>query len=236
MAPPTRSRTADRLVGAVLGALGVLVLLVVAAVVAFLALSGRADGPASEAPLPAPVPAPPAAAPPPADLAADETWLGDVTLDAGQLVTAESDLRDVQAVGSDVRTGPGGTRVGSLAVDATVPFAVVAEQLGPGTTLEPADDGEATVRRRVLVLGREVEVAATGTVEAVGGRLVVEPRTIDVGGTTFLSEALGTAARELVVIEQEVEGLPEGLVLREVTVTDGGFRARLDGRDVLVAP
>jgi hypothetical protein len=131
-------------------------------------------------------------------------------MDAGRLVTPESDLRDVRAVGSDLRTGPDGTRVGSLAVDATVPFSVVAEQLGPGTTVEPAADGQASVRRRVSVLGREVELVATGTVEAVGGRLVVRPRTIDVGGPAFVAEAIAAAARELVVIEQDVDGLPEG--------------------------
>jgi hypothetical protein len=100
--------------------------------------------------------------------------------------------------------------------------------------VEPAEDGQASVRRRVSVLGREVELVATGTVEAVGGRLVVQPRTIDVGGPAFLAEAIGAAAREFVVIEQDVAGLPEGLVLRQVTVTDSGFRARLDGQDVLV--
>ncbi len=117
-----------------------------------------------------------------------------------------------------------------------MPFDVVAQQLGPDTTVEPADDGQATVRRRLQVAGREIEIVATGTVEAVRGRLVVEPRTIDVGGGRFLAEAIGAAARELLVIEQDVEGLPDGLVLREVTVTDDGFRARLDGQDVLVGP
>jgi hypothetical protein len=39
-----------------------------------------------------------------------------------------------------------------------------------------------------------------------------------------------------VTIEQTVEGLPEGLVLRDVAVQDDGFRARLDGVDVRLAP
>jgi len=227
------SRTTDRLVGALLGSLGTVVLLVVAVAAGFLALTDAA-GPGT-GPRPAAAPATGRAAPP-GDLAGDETWLGDVVLDAGRLVTAESDLRDVRAVGSDVRTGPAGTRVGSLAVDATVPFALVAARLGPGTTLEPAEAGQATVRRRVEVLGRELDLVATGTVEAVDGRLVVQPRTVDVGGPGFLSDAIGRAARELVVVEQDVAGLPEGLVLREVTVTDEGFRAGLDGEDVLVGP
>ena len=38
--------------------------------------------------------------------------------------------------------------------------------------------------------------------------------------------------RELVTIRQPVEGVPDGLVLQEVTVQDDGFRARLSGTDV----
>ncbi len=229
------SRTRDRLAGAVVGALLTLLLLAVAAGAAFLAVS-RPSGAAGPA---APAPSPSGSgeeAPAPEDLAAGETWLGDLVLDAGTLRTPETDLRDVHAVGTDVLTGPGGTRAGRLDVEATVPFPVVAAQIGPGSTVEAADDGQASVRRTVEVLGRELEVVATGTVEVVGGRLVVEPRSVDVGGPAFLADAVGTVVRGLVTIEQDVDGLPEGLVLREVTVGPDGFRARLDGEDVLVAP
>ena len=117
-----------------------------------------------------------------------------------------------------------------------MPFDVVARQIGPGTTVAAAGDGQASVRRTVEVLGRELDVVATGTVEVVGGRLVVNPRSIDVGGPAFVADAVAAVARELVVIEQDVEGLPAGLLLRQVTVTDAGFRARLDGEDVEIAP
>jgi len=232
----TSTRTRDRLVGAVMGGLLVLVLLVVLAVGAFLWLSEPGSASADPPPVPVPVPTATGDATPPDDLAAGETWLGDVALDAGSLLTTDADLRDVSAVGSNVLTGAGGIRVGRLAVDATVPFDVVAQQIGPGTTVGPAPGGQASVRRTVEILDRELDVVATGTVEVVGGRLVVEPRSIDVGGPAFLADAIAAAARELVVIEQDVDGLPEGLVLRQVTVTDGGFRARLDGEDVLIAP
>ena len=231
------TRTRDRLVGALVGAVLVVVLLVAAAAVAFVRLSHPVDA-ATADPAPPPLESPlePGRATPPADLAPGETWLGDVVLDAATLLTTEADLRDVSAVGSDVRTGDDGIRAGRLAVDATVPFDVVAQQIGPGTTVAAAGDGQASVRRTVEVLGRELDVVATGTVEVVGGRLVVNPRSIDVGGPAFVADAVAAVARELVVIEQDVEGLPEGLVLRQVTVTDAGFRARLDGEDVLIAP
>ncbi|MFC3688636.1 LmeA family phospholipid-binding protein [Aquipuribacter hungaricus] len=226
----TSQRARDRWAGAALGALAVLGLLVAVVVVAVLALTDPAP---SAAP---PSPASPRPAEAPGTLAEGQTWLGDVALDAGSLLTPDADLRDVQAEGTDVLTGADGIRAGSLDVEATVPFEVVAAQIGPGTTITAAEDGQATVTRDVRALGRALEVQATGTVEVVRGRLVVEPRSVDVEGLSFLSSTLAAAARELVTIEQDVEGLPPGLVLREVTVTDDGFRARLDGEDVLVAP
>ncbi len=221
----------DGLVGAAV-AVGVLL---VAALVLLWSVSdpaGEGAAVASPAPTSAVDPSTPS---PPTDLADDETWLGDLTLDAGTVVTAGSLLRDVRAVGGDVRTGPDGLVARELAVDATVPFDVVGAQLGEGTTVTAAGGSEATVRRTVELLGRSVDVVATGTVEVVDGRLVVEPRSIDVGGPGFLSDALGSLVRRFVTIEQPVEGLPEGLVLRDVAVQDDGFRARLDGVDVRLA-
>ena len=66
------------------------------------------------------------------------------------------------------------------------------------------------------------------------GTLVVEPRSIDIGGPSFLSGAIAAVVRRLVTIEHDIEGLPEGLVLQEVTVEDDGFRARLEGEDVRI--
>lgn len=235
----TRQRTKDRWIGAAITVL-VLLVLFVAAVVAFLwSTSEPADDDAA-----APVEEPsteavdaPGAVEPPTDLAVGETWLGDLVLDAATVVTPESVLRDVRAVGQDVRTGPDGVVAGSLAVDATVPFDVVAQQLGEGNTVRAAEEEQqATIVRTVEVAGRELEVVATGTVEVESGLLVVEPRSIDVGGPAFLSRAIAASARELVTIEQEIEGVPEGLVLQDVTVEDDGFRARLTGEDVRLAP
>lgn len=232
-----RSRRArDRLVGAAI-ALGAVLLLAVVAVVAFAWwVSDPVDG---SAPSPRPTldgtdagPGGADAAQPPSDLAPGETWLGDLVLDAGTVLTTDATLRDVEAVGQDVRSGPGGTVVGRLAVEATIPFEVVAVEIGGGSTVGPATDGQASVTRDVEVGGRSFTVVATGTVEVVGGLIVVEPQAVDIGGPAFLAEAVAAVARELVTIEQEVEGLPEGLVLREVVVGEDGFRASLDGEDV----
>jgi hypothetical protein len=183
----------------------------------------------------APVPPPPAEAGqprPPADLAGDESWLADVVLDAGEVVTPDSQLRDVRAVARDVRSGPGGARAGSLSVDATVPFEAVARELGGEGVVVRRAGRRAQVVRTVVVAGRQLRVVATGDVTVDAGRLVVEPRSIDVGGPPVLSRRLADVARRLVSIEQDIEGLPQGLVLQRVTVQDDGFRAYLEGRNV----
>lgn len=68
------------------------------------------------------------------------------------------------------------------------------------------------------------------------GVALLEPRPIDIGGPTFLADAIATVVRGLVTIEHEIDGLPEGLVLRDVSVQDDGFRASLEGTDVRLVP
>ncbi|WP_225752827.1 LmeA family phospholipid-binding protein [Actinotalea sp. Marseille-Q4924] len=235
-----RRRLLDGLVGA---AVTVLVLVLVG-VVGFVVLSepaGRAD-----APSPRPTaggghggePGEPAGEDPaaPTDLAEGEVWMGDVTLEAGSLATADGLLRDVRADGVDVRTGPAGLTAASMVLDATVPFELVAEQVGEGVVVGAGPRGEATVARSAELLGRRLSVSARGTVEVVEGRLVIEPTSIDVGGGSFLSGVLAALVREAVTIEHTIQGVPEGMVLDDVEVQDDGFRARLVGVDVSLAP
>ncbi|TYD00153.1 DUF2993 domain-containing protein [Arthrobacter echini] len=218
-----------------IGAAGLLIVLVVALAVVWFMISEPAgrSGPGAR---PSPSGEGPVAAGPPEELREDDVWLADVVLEAGTAVSGGTTLRDIDAVGRDVVTGPGGLIAGGLELDATVPFDVVAEELGGGAIVRPGDGGEAEVVRTVEVLGREVRVVASGTVEVVTGRLVVEPRSIDIGGPGFLSDALAAVARRAVTIEHDVEGLPEGLVLQDVGVRDDGFRATFRGEDVVLAP
>ncbi|PPB48761.1 hypothetical protein C4K88_13680 [Arthrobacter pityocampae] len=219
-----------------IGALGMLVILGVAAGALWWTASspagaGADSGPPTQADSSAQSPAGP-----PAGLAEDEVWLADLALDAGTVVTAGSTLRDVRAVGQGVVTGPDGLGADRLTVDATVPFDVVAAELGGGAVVRPADDGQVTVVRTVEALGRELPVTATGTVDVENGRLVMEPRSIDLGGPGFLSDGIAAVVRRFVTIEHEIEGLPEGLELRDVAVQGDGFRAALTGEDVVLGP
>ncbi len=220
-----------------IGAAGMVIVLGLAVAIAWWVVSSPVRGVAA-APAPSPTTGaePTLGAEPPADLRGDEVWLADLALDAGTVAIAGSLLHDVRAEGQGVVTGPGGMVAERLAVDATVPFDVVAGELGDGTVVRAADGGQVLVVRTVQVLGRGLDVNATGTVRVDAGRLVVEPRSIDIGGPGFLSDALGAAVRSLVTIEHSIEGLPEGLVLQDVAVQGDGFRARLSGANVKLVP
>lgn len=213
----------------------VLVLVLVAGVFLW-SISDPAGGGAATAPAPGPAATPSGgdAGEPPSDLGPAEMWLDDLVLDAGTVVLPGSTLRDVTAAAQGVRTGPDGLVAAAMVVDATVPFEVVAAQIGDDTVVRSDGSGEVVVERTAEVGGRGFDVVATGSVEVVAGRLVVEPTTIDLGGPAFLAGLVGSVVRQLVTIEHEVEGLPEGLVLQDVVVRDDGFRANLRGEDVRI--
>jgi hypothetical protein len=241
---PTPVVPRRRLLDGLVGAAVMLLVLVLLGVLVFLALSepaGRADAPA---------PRPTAGGPPPSgggspggagveaptDLAAGEVWMGDVALESGTLATVDGVLQDVDARGVGVRTGPAGMTAASMVLDATVPFALVAEQIGEGVVVGAGPRGEATVARSAVLLGRRMDVSARGTVEVVEGRLVIEPTSIDVGGPSLLSGILAALVREAVTIEHTIDGIPEGMVLDDIAVQEDGFRARLVGEDVRLGP
>ena len=176
----------------------------------------------------------PTVAPRPADLAADETWLGAVDLRSQDVVSAKGDLVDVVATGSGVRFSQEGLRAQQLDIDATIPFATVAEQVGQDVTVYDAGNGKTGLERQVTILGRDITLNATGTVTAEDGQLLIEPETIDLGGPSFLDSAASALARGLATIRQDVAGVPEGMSLDAVTVTPEGFDAELSGTDVVV--
>ena len=171
---------------------------------------------------------------PPADLTTDETWLGTVDLRGSDVVSADATLTDVVATGSGVRFSESGLRAERLDLDATLPFATVATQIGDGARLYDAGGGLAGIERAVTILGRDLTVRAEGTVVADGGQLLIEPRTVDLGGPDFLDSALSSLARSLVTIRQPVPGVPDGLGLTDVAVTPAGFDASLSGTDVTI--
>jgi len=170
----------------------------------------------------------------PTDLGEDETWLGSVDLRSEDVVSAKGDLVDVVATGSGVRFSDAGLLAQSLDIDATIPFTTVATQVGADVTVYDAGNGKTGVERTVTILGRELNLKATGTVSADGGQLLIEPETVDLGGPSFLDSAASALARSLATIRQDVPGVPEGMSLTAVEVTPEGFDAQLTGTDVVV--
>ena len=233
-----RQRLKDGLVGAGVAALVMVLVLVTAAL---LVTRPASDEPVTRRPgggPPAPTPGGGAPGTPPDDLEDGDLWLTGLSMDAGTLATPDGVLHDVVVTGQDVRTGPSGLVAGTMTVEATVPFDLVAGQIGADVTVGPVagEPDQAAVHRSFEELGRVLDVEARGTVLVESGLLVIEPRTVDVGGPQFLAELFGAVARELVTIEHEIEGIPEGLVLLDVTVQDDGFRAVLAGTDVRIEP
>lgn len=216
----------------VLGAVTMLVALLVAA----LALVWSVGSPGSGADVAAPTAAPTTRPTAPADLGKGETWLGDVRLTSSQVVTGDGGLTDVTAIGSGVTLTGDGLRASRLDIDASLPFATAASQIGGGVTLFAAEDGLAGLRRQVSVLGQDVEVRATGAVRAQGGQLVIEPQTIDLDGPDWLDSAASSIVRRLVTIRHTIEGVPQGMALTSVSVQANGFRAHLRGAEVTVSP
>jgi len=209
--------------------------MLVALVVALLALIWSVGSPGSGADVDVPSASAFPRASAPTDLARGETWLGEVRLTSSQVVTGDGGLEDVTAIGSGVTLSGDGLRAQRLDIDASLPFATAATQIGGGVTLFAADDGLAGLRRRVSVLGRDVEVRATGSVRAHGGQLVIEPQTIDLDGPDRLDTAASSIVRELVTIRHTIEGVPEGMALTSVSVQPNGFRAHLRGADVTIS-
>lgn len=214
----------------VLGAVTMLAALVVAALALVWTVGSPGSGPEVATPTASATGRPT----PPADLGRGETWLGDVRLTSAQVSTTDGGLDDVTAMGSGVTLTADGLRATRLDIDASIPFATAAAQIGDGVTLEAADGGLAALKRRVSVLGQNVEVRATGRVSADGGQLVMEPETIDLDGPDWLDSAASAIVRRLVTIRHTVEGVPEGMALTAVSVQDNGFRAHLRGSDVTI--
>ena len=105
----------------------------------------------------------------PTDLKDDETWLGAVDLRSQDVISAKGDLVDVVATGSGVRFSQAGLKAQRLDIDATIPFATVAKQVGADVTVYDAGNGKTGVERTVTILGRDLTLKATGTVTADGG-------------------------------------------------------------------
>ncbi|XVX21187.1 LmeA family phospholipid-binding protein [Actinomycetota bacterium] len=167
-----------------------------------------------------------------------------VLLGAGVVFWAVSSPAGAPAAPAPSATSGGELRAQRLDVDAVLPYAEVAAQMGPETTLSSAGPDRIAVHRRVEVLGREVTVRAEGAVRAQDGLVVMEPDEVGVADADGLPLPpavtrlvtvrlpLPPAVTRLVTVRQPVPGLPDGLTLTRVTADDTGIHAHLEGTDL----
>lgn len=161
--------------------------------------------------------------------------MGDIDMSSTIVVLPDVSLLDAEVRGSGARSRPNGIVVDRLELEGTVPFADVASQLGGDSRVTSAPDGQAEIARTVEVVGRQISVVAVGNVSVRDGLLVVEPTSVDLGGSEAVSKSTAFIIRQLVTIEQPIEGLPPNLILRDVRVEKDGFRAELSGENVVLA-
>lgn len=226
-----------RLLDAALGALAMLLVLLLAGWILWSSVSspvGESSRTPSTSSANDPSRVPQGELAPPADLPEDQLWLGNVSLSSRSLIAAATPLHDVQGQGRNIISGADGIQAEWVRLTGTVPFDVVATEMGPDTTLERVGSSEVRVLRTIELLGRNIDAVATGTVDVVDGRLVMEPTNVSIVGAGFLDSVLTNLAQRYVNIEHEIEGLPEGLELQHVSIVQGGFRATLEGTDVLL--
>lgn len=201
-------------------------------VLAVLALLVAISTPSTGAPEEATAPTTPGTAVP-TTAAEGETRLADVELTSSDVVTSDGPLRDVRAVGSGVALSQEGLSADRLEIVATLPFETAAAQIGDGVELFAV--GELTgLRRSIEILGRTLDIEATGRVSAQDGRLVIEPETVDLGSAEWIDQIASAAVRSLVTIRHTVTGIPEGMLLETVQVEPDGFRVDLTGSDVRI--
>lgn len=219
----------------VLGAVSMLVALMLALFALLYSVGSPGSGQAVDAPAATASASPSHSADDGHDHGSEGTTLTSVRLTSDEVLSPDGELTDVSAIGSGVTLTDEGLRAERLDIDATLPFATAAGQIGAGVTLSAAPEGRAALRRTVNVLGREINVRATGQVRAVDGQLAITPDTIDLDGPDWLDSAGSAVVRRLVTIRHTVQGVPEGMALTAVSVQADGFHAHLRGSDVTLS-
>ena len=149
--------------------------------------------------------------------------------------TADVSLQGVQVALSDVLAGSV-QQVPVERVDgtATLSYALLAEQLGPGTTLGRDGDG-LQVDTTVEVAGQTVPLTATGTVRLDGDTLLVDVEDASTAGV----DAPGAFVDQLsdaLDLRYEFPDLPFGLQVTGVTPADDGVRVRVGATDTVLGP
>jgi hypothetical protein len=146
---------------------------------------------------------------------------------------ADVSLRGVQVALSDVLSGSV-QEVPVEGVDGTVtlPYALLADEVGPGTTVTRDGDG-LWVQRTVEVAGVSLPLTAMATVSLDGDTLVFDVGDVSGAGVDvppLLVEQVGDALD----VQYRIPPLPFGLQVTGVEPADDGMRLRVEAVDTVL--
>jgi hypothetical protein len=147
--------------------------------------------------------------------------------------SADVSLRGVEVALSDVLSGSV-QQVPVERVDgtATLSYALLAEQLGPGTTVT-RDGDRLRVQRTVEVGGVSVPLTATGTVSLDGDTLVVDVDDAS-GAGVDVPDVLVDQVSDALDVRYRIPQLPFGLQVTGVAPADDGVRVRVEATDTVL--
>ena len=165
----------------------------------------------------------------------DDVRIGLTGADLGQPEGTRADvsLRGVQVALSDVLSGSV-QQVPVERVDgtATLAYALLAAELGPGTTVTRNGDG-LRVQRTVEVAGVSVPLTATGTVSLDGDTLVVDVEDAS-GAGVDVPDLLVDQVDDALDLRYPIPQLPFGLQVTGVAPADDGVRVHVEATDTVL--
>jgi len=165
----------------------------------------------------------------------DDVRIGLTGADLGQPQGTRADvsLRGVQVALSDVLSGSV-QQVPVERVDgtATLAYALLAAELGPGTTVTRNGDG-LRVQRTVEVAGVSVPLTATGTVSLDGDTLVVDVEDAS-GAGVDVPDLLVDQVDDALDLRYPIPQLPFGLQVTGVAPADDGVRVHVEATDTVL--
>jgi hypothetical protein len=165
----------------------------------------------------------------------DDVRIGLTGADLGQPEGTRADvsLRGVQVALSDVLSGSV-QQVPVERVDgtATLAYALLAAELGPGTTVTRNGDG-LRVQRTVEVAGVSVPLTATGTVSLDGDTLVVDVEDAS-GAGVDVPDLLVDQVDDALDLRYRIPQLPFGLQVTGVAPADEGVRVQVEATDTVL--
>ena len=162
----------------------------------------------------------------------------EVRVTASSLDVEQGTARDVDVTARGVAAPSGGdVTLAEVEGRGLVTYDEVVARAGvPDLRMRPGDSPD-TVRMTttVQVLGEPVDVVATSRVRASGRTVRVTPRSFELADGSSVGGSLTRSLGERLTVVYPLRDLPEGVEVRGVRATAGGFEVTVRGRDVVLS-